>query len=286
MSSKNYPNLSENEINWLVESASLRTDANVKDLIDSFFQCFPDRATHDGKSLQQIRDILTSRFNDILYRKDRGYTQIIAEKRTVYQKIIKAVENQEIFIATFSVLNPVSLLNFHEQIFTNPKSKPSDKFKSISAAEALKVRMAEDQQKAKLEKAKKEKVELEKAEKEKVEYRQKYHDVLREIENKRFERVIKQLPEALQAEVQARIEEGESFGFNTSYEIAYYTLKDKGMHAAAEEIDTIRRKLYRIGEKLSTAGLQKFTQRCKSALKKKSFDELDALVNIYIDALL
>lgn len=77
----NFPNLNDAEKGWLVQSAALRTDATVEDLIDSFLVLFPDRATHEGLTPQQIRETLTSRFNDILYRKDRGYAETIDNKR-------------------------------------------------------------------------------------------------------------------------------------------------------------------------------------------------------------
>lgn len=124
----NYPNFNETEKSWLVQSAALRTDANVDDLIDSFLAVFPQRAEHEGLTQKQIRETLTSRINDILYRKARGYAETIESKRQEYQHI---------FTAAFSVLNPLALMNFYEQTFADPNSKPSDKFKAIQAAEKL-----------------------------------------------------------------------------------------------------------------------------------------------------
>lgn len=133
---KHYPNLDEKEKQWLVQSAALRPDANVEDFIDSFLALFPERAIHEGVTAAEIRKILTSRFNDILYRKERGYVQTIAEKRTEYQQTFSAV---------FAVLNPLPLLNYYEQIFTSQKSKPSDKFKAIQAAETLNKRIVQEE---------------------------------------------------------------------------------------------------------------------------------------------
>ena len=130
MSSQNYPNFNDVEKDWLVQSAALRPDANVEDLIDSFLVIFPHRAEHEGMSIEEIRQTLRSRINDTLYRKARGYAADIDIKRKEYAPIFSAV---------FSVVNPLAQMNFYEQIFSNPKSKPSDKFKAIQAAEKLKA---------------------------------------------------------------------------------------------------------------------------------------------------
>lgn len=130
MSSQNYPNFSKDETEWLVQSAALRADANVEHLIDSFLTIFPHRAEHEEMSIEEIRETLRSRVNDILYRKARGYAEDIDLKRKEYAPIFSAV---------FSVVNPLAQMNFYEQIFSNPKSKPSDKFKAIQAAEKLKA---------------------------------------------------------------------------------------------------------------------------------------------------
>ena len=133
---KYYQNLDENETQWLVESAALRPDASVEDFIDSFLALFPERATHEGITTEQIREKLTSRFNDILYRKERGYAQTIKEKST---------QSQQRFSSVFAVLNPLALLNHYEQIFNNPDSKQSDIFKAIQAAETLKQRIVQEE---------------------------------------------------------------------------------------------------------------------------------------------
>jgi len=127
-----YPNLNDAENKWLVKTAALRPDASVDDLINSFLAVFPDRTEHDGLTEKQIRETLTSRFNDILYRTGRGYAPCIAEKRN---------EMQQAFTQAFAVLNPLAQMNFYEQTFTDPKSKPSDKFKAINDAEKLKARL-------------------------------------------------------------------------------------------------------------------------------------------------
>ena len=128
MDTKNYPNLNTDEKNWLVEAAALRPDANVDALIDSFLVLFTDRREHDGITTAEIRDTLKSRFNDILYRLSRGYSENIDQKKKEYETI---------FTAVFAVLNPLAQMNFYEQMFTDPKSKPSDKFKAINDAEKL-----------------------------------------------------------------------------------------------------------------------------------------------------
>ena len=127
-----YPNLTDAENKWIVLSAALRPDASVDDLINSFLAVFPDRTQHDGLTPKQIRETLTSRFNDILYRTDRGYAPCIAEKRNEYQHA---------FTQAFAVLNPLAQMNFYEQTFTDKKSKPSEKFKAINDAEKLKARL-------------------------------------------------------------------------------------------------------------------------------------------------
>lgn len=128
----NYPNLTDAENNYLVQAKALRPDATVDDLINSFLVLFPDRSEHDGLTPSQIRETLTSRVNDVLYRKDRGYAVRIAQTRHEYEQM---------FTDTFAVLNPLAQLNFYEQTFTHPKSKPSDKFKAINDAEKLKARL-------------------------------------------------------------------------------------------------------------------------------------------------
>ena len=132
MDTKNYPNLNTDEKNWLVEAAALRPDANVDALIDSFLVLFPDRREHDDRTTAEIRETFKSRFNDILYRLSRGYSENIDQKKKEYETI---------FTAVFAVLNPLAQMNFYEQMFTNPKSKPSDKFKAINDAEKLKARL-------------------------------------------------------------------------------------------------------------------------------------------------
>ena len=130
MSSQNYPNFSKDETEWLVQSAALRPDANVEHLIDSFLTIFPHRAKHEGMRIEEIRQTLRSRINDTLYRKARGYAADIDIKRKEYAPIFSAV---------FSVVNPLAQMNFYEKTFSDPESKPSDKFKAIQAAEKLKA---------------------------------------------------------------------------------------------------------------------------------------------------
>ena len=283
MTTNNYPNLTENEIDWLVLSAAQRTDVNVKDLINSFFAIFPDRATHEGMSGKMIRNILTSRFNDILYRKDRGYSQIIVEKRAAFQEVWKLMEDPGALESTFSVLNAMSLLHFHEQVFTDPKAKSSDKFKAIDAAETLRVRIERSQREASRKKP------AARQEERKTIWHDDEIDFLNTIYNiqeKYVEQVLKQLPEALRQEIQEKID---SNRFNTPAENALYLLKEKGMSEALEKVDSILSdpRPREIGNRLSFTGLQKFTKKfSKNKLKQMSIDELDTLLDIYMDALL
>ena len=183
----NFPNLNETEKGWLVQSAALRNDASVDDLIDSFLLVFPDRTQHDGMTPKQIRETLTSRFNDILYRKARGYAETIDNKRNEYQQI---------FTAAFSVLNPIALMNFYEQTFADPKSKPSDKFKAIQAAEKLNDKIFPPPTDEQLQQRIRQQNLLKEQAKNK---RSKLYWRLRE---KRFQSVYETLDEALQTEIQ------------------------------------------------------------------------------------
>ena len=133
MSTTHYPNFNENELDWIETAAVLRQDANVDDLISSFLILFPERATHDGLSSDEIQEKLTSRFNDILYRKKREYTIRIQRKRE---------ELNQIFTDTLSVLNPLSQLAHFEQVFTDPKGKASDKLKAIEESGKIKNQLA------------------------------------------------------------------------------------------------------------------------------------------------
>lgn len=186
MSTNHYPNLTDAENKWLVLSAALRPDASVDDLINSFIAVFPDRTQHDGLTPKQIRETLTSRFNDILYRTDRGYAEIIAEKRQEYEQM---------FAAAFAVLNPLVLLNFYEQTFTDPKSKPSEKFKAINDAEKLKTRLFPPPTPTQQKESDRQQTMLEKEAKDK-------RDRLWErVHDKRFYAVYDTLPETLQKEI-------------------------------------------------------------------------------------
>ena len=283
MATKKYPNLTEDEINWFVNAVAFRTDANLNDLIDSFFAMFPDRGTHEDMSRRTIRGILTSRFNDILYRTERGYTQIIADKRAAFQQILKDMKDQASFKSTFSVLNALSLLHFHEQVFTDPKAKTNHKFKAIDAADALRVRIAKKQQRA---------------EKEKSEAQQKEKKPLSQYENLSFfntiddivvrftEEVLQDLPETSQQEIQEHINDNL---INRPIENILYILEDKGLSDIVKKVDSILSdpRLNEIRKKLSSEGRRKFTKKfSKDALKHMSIDKLDALLDTYMDALL
>lgn len=223
MSTKNYPNFNAVELGWIEQSASLRPDANVEHLVNSFLIAFPERATHDGLTAHEIREKLTQRVNDILYRKDRGYAVNIMLKRQEYA---------EMFTQTFSVLNPLSMLNFYEQIFTNPKSKPSDKFKAITEAEKLKARLFGEEKPTK-------KSPLERAE----EMRSHEINELREklsksIEKKRYSSVYSNLSDALKERINEQYEsakqydeeDGQYYTVESKAEIVKRVLNDNNMH--------------------------------------------------------
>ena len=218
MSTKNYLNFNDVELGWIEQAASLRPDANVEDLVNSFLIVFPERGTHDALTGAQIREKLTQRFNDVLYRKDRGYAVNIMRKRQEYV---------EMFTQTFSVLNPLSMMNFYEQIFTHPKSKPSDKFKAIAEAEKLKARLFAEEKPTK------------KSPHERAEAMRSYEiDDLRKklsdgIKRKRYTSVYSKLSDALKAKIQKRLET-EELG---QVAACYYVLKDEDMHDEADIMD-------------------------------------------------
>ena len=212
MSTNPYPNLNTDEKNWLVEAAR-RPDANVDALIDSFLVLFPDRREHDGLTEKQIRETLKSRFNDILYRKDRGYAEQIAEKRNEYEQT---------FTSVFAVLNPIAQMNFYERIFTDPKSKPSDKFKAINDAEKLKARFFGESPKT----SPAERAEALKTS-EITTLRKKLFDI---IDRKRYNAVRATLSDTLKEKIENRSKE-EHF---TKEEAQRIVLEEEGMHEAAE----------------------------------------------------
>ena len=177
---KQLQNLNEKEKQWLVQSAALRPDANVADFIDSFLVLFPERASDENFTEAEIRKILTSRFNDILYRKERGYVETIAEKRKEYQQT---------FSAHFGVLNPLSLLNYYEKVFNSKDSKHSDKFKAIQAAADLNKRIVQE--------------EIQRQNTERKAEIERFRESLRITLNwKRFDAVYDNLDEELQAEIE------------------------------------------------------------------------------------
>ena len=223
MSTKNYPNFNDIELGWIEQAASLRPDANVEDLVNSFLIVFPERGTHDALTGAQIREKLTQRFNDVLYRKDRGYAVNIMHKRQEYV---------EIFTQTFSVLNPLSMLNFYEQIFTNPKSKPSDKFKAITEAEKLKARLFGEEKPTK-------KSPLERAEEMRSHEINELREKLSEsIQSKRYSSVYSNLSDALKERINEQYESAKKYDedddryyrVKSMAEIVKSVLNDNNMH--------------------------------------------------------
>lgn len=261
----NFPNLNDAEIGWLVQSAALRTDANVEDLIDSFLLVFPQRAEHDGLSNEQIRETLTSRFNDILYRKDRGYAETIDNKRQEYQQV---------FTAAFSVLNPLAMMNFYEQTFTDKNSKPSDKFKAIQAAEKLNATLfpppTDEQQK---QRKRQQNLLKEQAKK-------KRDGLYWRIRKKRFRTVFYPLDEALQKEIEKEIKE-DTDGYY-EWKIMEDVLHRYGMTDDIQKLKTDISitdctflsdvAILEIDEQLSNGGIDEMSP-----------DEIDALIKSYHD---
>ena len=254
-----YPNLTDAENKWLMLSAALRPDASVDDLIHSFLAVFPDRAEHDALTEKQIRDTLRSRFNDILYRKDRGYAEIIAEKRN---------EMQQAFDAGFAVLNPLALMNFYEQTFTDPKSKPSDKFKAINDAEKLKARLfppPTEQQLAEIDRLRK-KIKKEVERKRKWLPRRQYH--------KRFNAVYNALPEPLQKEVDDYPD-----GYS-SLEQMEDVLEREGMTEQRAAMDSSLPHDW--ADVLSDVAILEISEQLSNG-EKMTPDEDDALIQSYLD---
>lgn len=258
-----YPNLTDAENKWLLLSAALRPDASVDDLINAFITVFPDRAEHDALTEKQIRDTLTRRFNDVLYRKDRGYAEMIAEKRN---------DMQQAFDAGFAVLNPLAQMNFYEQTFTDPKSKPSEKFKAINDAEKLKARLfppPTDQQLAEIDRLRK---------RLKKEAARKRKGLSRRVERKRFTAVYDTLPEPLQKEIENHPDA--DWSTDSERTVAVLERHDRTEQRAAmvsslpddwaEFLSDAA--ILEIDEKLSHGGLDALTP-----------DEVDALIASYLD---
>ena len=262
-----YPNLTDAEKKWLVLSAALRPDASVDDLINSFLVVFPDRTQHDGLTPKQIRETLTSRFNDILYRTNRGYAPCIAEKRN---------EIQHAFTQAFAVLNPLALLNFYEQTFTDPKAKPSDKFKAINDAEKLKARLFPPPTPTQQKEIDRQQYKQRERLKKEAEGKRKW--LSRRVDRKRFHAVYDALPETLQKEIENHPEADEF----SDEELMREVLAREGMteqRAAmvsdlpydwAEFLSDVA--ILEIDEKLSNGGLDEMTP-----------DEVDALILSYLD---
>ena len=248
---KYFQNLDENETQWLVESAALRPDASVEDFIDSFLALFPERATHEGITTEQIRETLKRRFNDILYRKERGYPQTIKEKRQEYEPRFSSV---------FAVLNPRALLNHYEQIFNNPSSKQSDIFKAIQAAETLKQRIVQEE------------INRQHAGREKQTQRNRTRCVLT-FNHKRFDAIWDTLDEHLQDEI-------DQWDMKKMIEV----LKREGMTA---ELQTIANAIdYSVFDKLSENALDELADEYEAGfLREMSFQEYQERILEALDPL-
>lgn len=260
-----YPNLTDTENQWLVLSAALRPDASVDDLINSFITVFPDRTQHDGLTEKQIRETLTSRFNDILYRKDRGYAPCIAEKRNEYEQM---------FSAAFAVLNPLALMNFYEQTFTDPQSKPSDKFKAINDAEKLKARLfppPTDQQQKEIDR-----LQYKQQERLKKEAKDKKEGLWLRVNRKRFSAVYDTLSEPLQKEID-NCPEGYS-----EWEQMQDVLEREGMTQQRKAMESDLP--YGWAEFLSAGAILEIdAQLSKGGIDEMTPDAVDALIHSHLD---
>lgn len=234
-----YQNFSEIEKDWIVLAAALRPDATVDDLINSFLAHFPDRAEQDEIPPGKIRKILTSRINDMLYRKERCYAQTIDDLRREYQKP---------FTSTFAVINPLSLLNHYERVFTNPNSKPSDVFKAIQAAETLKERIVQEE------------IDRQQAEREKEAKFQRRRLSIH-FNATRFDTFYDQLPENLRDEI-------DDYDTPKLCEV----LEREGLTEALEKINSSL-EIQDI-EALSDTAILEMSQEWGDFLYKMSFDEL------------
>lgn len=260
----NYPNLNDAENKWLVLSAALRPDASVDDLINSFLVVFPDRTQHDGLTKKQIRQTLTSRFNDILYRKDRGYAPCIAEKRN---------EMQHAFTSAFAVLNPLALLNFYEQTFTDPTSKPSDKFKAINDAEKLKARLFPPPNERQLAESRRQQTMLKKKAddgRDRLYWR---------VYRKRLRAVYDALPETLQKEIDTYPDADEY----SDREVMEAVLERQG-NLTQERAALVSSLPYGWAEFLSAGAILEISdQLSNGGLDEMTPDALDALIHSYLD---
>lgn len=226
-----------------------------------FLAVFPDRAEHDGLTEKQIRETLTRRFNDILYRTDRGYAPCIAEKRNEYQQA---------FTSAFAVLNPLALMNFYEQTFTDPKSKPSDKFKAINDAEKLNARLFPPRKSRHNAETQRQQTMLEK------EAKIKRHGLWERVSRKRFHAVYDTLPETLQKEIK-NCPDGYSEWelMEDVLERDAMTQQRKAMESDlpddwAEFLSDVA--ILEISDSFSNGGLDEMTP-----------DEVDALIHSYLD---
>ena len=258
-----YPNLNDAENKWLVKTAALRPDASVDDLINSFLVVFPDRTQHDGLTPKQIRETLTSRFNDILYRTDRGYAEIIAEKRN---------DIQLAFDAGFAVLNPLAQMNFYEQMFTDPKTKPSDKFKAINDAEKLKARLFPPPTDRQLAESRRQQTMLEK------EAEGKRKSLSRRVDRKRFHAVYDTLSETLQKEIENQPDEE----WYTDLERTDAVLE---RHDMTEQRKALESDLpYNWADFLSDVAILEIDEKLSNgSIDEMTPDAVDALIQSYFD---
>ena len=256
-----YPNLNDAENKWLVLSAALRPDASVDDLINSFLAVFPDRTQHDGLTEKQIRQTLTSRVNDILYRTDRGYAPCIAEKRTEYHHA---------FTSAFAVLNPLALMNFYERTFTDPKSKPSDKFKAINDAEKLNARLFPPRKSRHNAETQRQQTMLEK------EAKGKRDRLWQRVHDKRQNAVYNTLPEPLQKEIDDYPD-----GYS-DYEQMIDVLEREGMTQERAALDSSLP--YNWAEFLSDVAILEIDEKLShGGIDEMTPDALDALIHSYLD---
>lgn len=183
-----YPYLTKDEIQWIELSKALRPDASINDLIESFLGLFPDRATHPGLTEKQIHQKMKNRFKDVISRRGK-------------ENIEKHIAAYEQMFSTYAVLDPRQQLNHYESIFTDPKSKPSEKSKAISDAEKVRAKVLPEKPKAVRD------AEAE-VERQKFEEKQKHiktwrEDIARILTRKQCWAIYETLDEALKAEIES-----------------------------------------------------------------------------------
>ena len=255
-----YPYLTKDEIQWIEQSKALRPDAPIDDLITSFLALFPDRAAHPELSGEQIRQKLKTRFKDVISRRGK---ENIETRRTEYEQMF----------STYAVFDPRQQLQHYESIFTDPKSKPTEKSKAIADAEKVRAKLLPEKSKAvrDAEAA----VERHQFEEKRQRIQKWREDIEKILQRKQHSAVYETLDEALKAE----IEYPDRFDRYDLLEI-----RDReDLHAELERLDIIRRD--QRCEELSDAAVEEIYRRfyhIDGTTSSLTLSELDALINAHL----